>query len=442
MQFNKKKIKPQKKKILKEFTGKKITRYAGLSSFATHIFYKLGLVKDMESLFPSKIENATKFTTTQVLLSIILASLSGINRISKIAIFTNDVLIQTLLNLPKGINKDKFPVILKGLGNRGANLLMEYFLLKTSNFLRKEKLSNITLDVDSSVINVCGNQEGSAKGFNSTKKGSKSYHPLIGFISEFKIVANSWFRTGSAYTSNGICEFVKQTATMFPENIKKVFFRADSGFFNGKLFDLLEDLKYDYLVKVKLYSNISELLKNNIEWIPYKYKNETVSICEFEYKGKEWSKPRIFKAIRTLIGYEEIDILGIIHQIPKYQYACYCSNLNLNGYKLHEKYVERSTSETWIEQVKNQLNAGKTLTDNFDANDILWQLSVAAYNYSVMARFKWHKFFRQEHSTFKDWFINVPALLISSGRRTILKIYKHYHAKIIWKEYDDLLLGL
>lgn len=442
MKANKKKLKLQKKKISKEFTGKRITNYAGLHSLAIHIFYKMGLVKDMELLFPTKIENATKFTTNQVLLSIILASLSGINRISKIATFTNDVLIQTLLNLSKGINKDKFPAILKELGSRGANTLLEYFLSRTSHFLQNEKLSSITLDVDSSVINVCGNQEGSAKGFNSTKKGSKSYHPLIGFISEFKIVANSWFRTGSAYTSNGICEFVKQTAAMFPENIKKVFFRADSGFFNGKLFDLLEDLKYDYLVKVKLYSNISKILKNEIKWTPCKYNKKGVSICEFEYKGKDWNKTRVFKAIRTLVGYEYVSFLGITERIPKYEYACYCSNLNLDAYRLHEKYVDRSISETWIEQVKSQLHAGKTLTDNFDANDILWQLSVAAYNYSIIARFKWYKFFRQEHSTFKDWFINVPALLVSSGRRTVLKIYKHYHAKIIWKEYDDLLLSL
>ena len=441
MKITKKKLKLQAKKITKEFTGKKITNYAGLSSLAIHIFYKQGLVKDIEKLFPEKIRSATKFSTSQVLLSIILASLSGLNRISKIATFTNDILVQTLLNLSKGINKDKFSTTLKELGHRGANILTEYFLNNTSRFLKKENLNSITLDVDSSVINVCGSQEGAAKGFNTTRKGSKSYHPLIGFVSEFKIVANSWFRTGSAYTSNGICEFVKQTAAMFPENITKVFFRADSGFFNGDLFNLLEDLKYDYLVKVKQYTSISKILKNDIEWLPHKYKSG-VSICEFEYKANCWSKTRLLKAVRTLVGYEEIDILGVKYSNPKYEYACYCSNLNIDAYKLHEKYVERSTSETWIEQVKSQLNAGKTLTDDFYANDILWQLSVAAYNYSVMARFKWYKFFRQEHSTFKDWFINVPALLIKSGRRTILKIYKHYHAKEVWKEYDDLLLEL
>jgi hypothetical protein len=43
-----------------------------------------------------------------------------------------------------------------------------------------------------------------------------------------------------------------------PKTIKKVFFRADSGFFSGALFDLLESFDWDYLVKVKL-KNMEEL---------------------------------------------------------------------------------------------------------------------------------------------------------------------------------------
>jgi len=39
---------------------------------------------------------------------------------------------------------------------------------------------------------------------------------------------------------------------------------------------------------------------------------------------------------------------------------------------LHELYKQRSTSETWIEQVKGHTMAGNTLTDDYWANDILW----------------------------------------------------------------------
>ena len=82
---------------------------------------------------------------------------------------------------------------------------------------------------------------------------------------------------------------------------------------------------------------------------------------------------RNLKAIRTITGYTE-KITGEKQKYPIYAYVCYCSSLELKTEELHEKYTERSTSENWIEQVKNQSLAGRTLTNDFHANDLLWQL--------------------------------------------------------------------
>lgn len=76
--------------------------------------------------------------------------------------------------------------------------------------------------MDNSQKSVYGNQEGAAKGFNTTKKGAKSYHPLFVFVSEMKLLYHTWFRTGSAYTSNGIADFLKEVKTSLPETIEKV----------------------------------------------------------------------------------------------------------------------------------------------------------------------------------------------------------------------------
>ena len=56
----------------------------------------------------------------------------------------------------------------------------------------------------------------------------------------------------TAYTSNGIVDFMKQTLASLPSTVQKNFFRAGSGFFNGQLFDLLEENGHEYLVKAKL----------------------------------------------------------------------------------------------------------------------------------------------------------------------------------------------
>lgn len=434
MKNTKKKLKGQSKVVKHSFTGSNITKYSGLNTVAKYM-NKQGIIKSLSTLFPTRWHSATRFGVNQVLISIIMASFCGINRINKISSFTGDGLTRVLLNLNKAINENAISITLKKLGQSGARKLQSFLLSKNARWLKESGLTSITLDADSTVKSVCGNQEGAAKGFNTTKKGAKSYHPLLVFVSEMKLLYHSWFRTGSAYTANGIVDFLKEVKSSLPETIDKVFFRADSGFFSGELFDLLESYCWDYLVKVKL-KNLEKLLQSKT-WEPVKGMKD-IAICEFTYKAHRWSKPRVLKAMRSVKEYVQVEYLGKKQIVPVYQYVCYASNMDLDAIKMHEVYKQRSTSETWIEQVKGQAMAGATLTDNFWANDILWQLSVFAYNLSVMMRQKKNKFRRQEHGTFIDWFVAVPAKITRSGHQMELKLYEHHFYKADWEEFDKL----
>ena len=425
-------------KVVKHsFTGGNITKYSGLN-VVVKFLNRQGIINDLNKLVPTVFYNATKFSNFQILISIVLASLSGVNRISRIANFTEDALIQTILRLSKAINENAISTGLKRLGQKGARELQSYLLSYKSKQLKDSGLKSITLDADSTVSVTYGNQEGAEKGFNTIKKGAKSYHPLLVFVSELKMLYHTWFRTGSAYTSNGITEFLKEVKAYLPDTVEHIFFRADSGYFSGALFDLLESFGWSYLVKVKL-KNLKQLLKKQ-EWKKLKGKSN-VWVCEFYYTTKSWNgKTRKLKAVRTVKEYVEKDFFGEKKLIPIYQYACYISSYeDKNAVELHEIYKQRSTSETWIEQVKSQLLAGKTLTDNFWANDILWQLNCFAYNISVLMRSNHKKFKKQEHKTFRNWFILVPGKLISSGRSIEIKMYENYYCKSNWLEFDEFL---
>jgi hypothetical protein len=435
MKYTKKQRKEQIKTVNHSFTGNKITKYSGLNVVAKYL-RREKVDRNISYLFPTHWYNSTKFGYCQILLGVIMASLAGVNRISRISNFTEDSLVKSLLGLGKRINKDALAGGLKKLSQRGARTLQAYSLNKNSRWLRSSGLDEATLDADSTVSMVYGHQEGAAKGFNEKKKGAKSYHPLLVFVSELKLLYHSWFRTGSAYTSNGIDEFLKEVKSSLPDTIKKVFFRADSGFFKGPLLDLLEDYGWDYLIKVKL-KNLKTLLKRQT-WQPIDDKGE-IAVCEFEYKAGPWKRHRTLKGVRIVKEYVEKEFLGQKEIIPVYEYACYVSSYDdKDGWELHKLYKARSTSETWIEQVKSQLRAGQTLTDDFWANDILWQLNCFAYNISVMMRYKKKKFHRQEHRTFRDWFILVPGKLVKSGHQVEIKMYAQYYHKYNWIEFDRL----
>jgi hypothetical protein len=169
--------------------------------------------------------------------------------------------------------------------------------------------------------------------------------------------------------------------------------------------------------------------------------NEKESVCEFEYQAKDWKKSRTLRGIRILTGYKHTNFFGEITIEPEYEYFCYCSNLNdKDGEALHELYKKRAESENWIEQTKNQLHASQTLTDDFSANDILWQLSVLGYNLSVIMRYEADsKIWRQEHLTFFRWFINVPGKVVKTARKVTVKMSRHYWYADQWRDFEQRL---
>ncbi len=103
---NKKQI--SKIRIVKHsFTGGNITEFSGINIIAKFMNQQ-EIPQDLGKLFPTTFYKPTKFSTKQILISIIFALLAGINRISRIANFTHDPLVKVNLGLKKADSKIDF----------------------------------------------------------------------------------------------------------------------------------------------------------------------------------------------------------------------------------------------------------------------------------------------------------------------------------------------
>ena len=65
--------------------------------------------------------------------------------------------------------------------------------------------------MDSSVIVRYGAQEGVARGYNPSKPGRGSHHPLLAFVAESRMVANAWMRPGNTGASSSAEHFLEET---------------------------------------------------------------------------------------------------------------------------------------------------------------------------------------------------------------------------------------
>jgi len=68
-----------------------------------------------------------------------------------------------------------------------------------------------SLDLDSTVFERYGEQEGSLKGHNPRKHGRPSPHPLLAVLAEAHFLLHGWLRSGNCGPARGIVEFLKET---------------------------------------------------------------------------------------------------------------------------------------------------------------------------------------------------------------------------------------
>ncbi len=283
---------------------------------------------------------------------------------------------------------------------------------------------DLWVDVDSTVITSYGKQKGAEKGFNSKKKGARSYHPLLAFCTDTKEILQGWFRCGSAYTSNGVVEFMKQLCANLPAK-RRVMFRGDSGYFQGALLDFLEGKMFGYLIKVKLKGLTKLLVKQS--WSSVKGQPGWEE-CEFEHQCKVWTKKRKMVAVRcenkeATMKQKNSD-QEIMFNFVVYDYFCYVVSEEWTPWKTHKTYGQRATSETWIEEAKNQVALGMIRTNSFLANAVLFQAAILSYN-----TMRWmglcsgkKKLRKWEPQTLRTFLIRIAARLLTGSRQLEFRV--------------------
>jgi hypothetical protein len=92
-------------------------------------------------------------------------------------------------------------------------------------------LDTLTIDTDTTVHTLFGNQMGARKGYNPKNKGKKSYQPILSFIAETREYAAGALRNGDRPDGREIAAHLDAVAESLPPTVKRIYARADSGFY-------------------------------------------------------------------------------------------------------------------------------------------------------------------------------------------------------------------
>jgi len=109
------------------------------------------------------------------------------------------------------------------------------------------KLSVITIDTDTTVHTIYGQQMGGRKSYNPKNKGKKSFQPMLTFIAETREYVWGELRNGDRPTGKQIGDHLRNVHAALPPGIK-VYGRADSGFYCREGVEAYEEFDTRFVV--------------------------------------------------------------------------------------------------------------------------------------------------------------------------------------------------
>ena len=108
----------------------------------------------------------------------------------------------------------------------------------------------IILDLDSTLLNAYGKQEGRAFSFHYQSNG---YHPLICYDGITGDLIKIQLRDGTQYSSTGVVDFLQPILDEYLEDFPeiKLLLRGDSGFATPGLYKQCEENGTGYVIRLK-----------------------------------------------------------------------------------------------------------------------------------------------------------------------------------------------
>ncbi|MBV8093933.1 MAG: hypothetical protein JO110_11975, partial [Acetobacteraceae bacterium] len=118
--------------------------------------------------------------------------------------------MQALLGITRFPSDDTIRNLFRRFGMREVHQL--YAPLSEWQMQRlPQRAEGFSLDLDSTVLERYGEQEGSLKGHNPRKHGRPSHHPLLAVLAEAHFLLHGWLRSGNCGPARGVVEFLKES---------------------------------------------------------------------------------------------------------------------------------------------------------------------------------------------------------------------------------------
>ena len=229
-------------------TARSLTPYGGLLPVIT-MLEKLGFQSLVEQTLTSK-RIPRAMDLYRFLLGIVLGLYIGFPRLNQLRFIARDPILTGILQVTKLPVQSTFWRFVNALHRNVARQIL--IVMRTMRQRVWEaanvKLEVVTIDTDTTVHTLYGQQMGGRKSYNPKNKGKKSYQPMLTFIAETREYVWGELRNGDRPTGKQIGDHLRNVRAALPPGVKQIYGRADSGFYCREAVEAYEEFDARFVI--------------------------------------------------------------------------------------------------------------------------------------------------------------------------------------------------
>ena len=376
---------------------------------------------DIDKLFSRsfKTNDSASFryhTDKENLLQIIYMIIAGYFEDDASDELTNDPVFKAVLNKDALASQ---PTVSRFFNRMDEDTLNQF--LTIGRILRKRVYSiqmpqAVILDLDSTLLDAYGKQEGRAFNFHYQSNG---YHPLVCYDGMTGDLVKIQLRDGTEYSSTGVVDFLQPILDEYLNDYPaiRILLRGDSGFATPDLYKQCEENGTSYVIRLKengilrkkasyLVDGLDEITKNNK--VDY-----AVAYGEFMYRASSWPYER-----RVVCKVEKPENQMV------YMYTFVVTNMDSSPEYLIKFYCKRGLMENFIKESKSGFDFASVSSHTRMVNANRLQVHALAYNI-----FNWFRRLvlsvnmrKQRIDTVRLKLLKIAAKVVHSARYITFKL--------------------
>ena len=434
-----------------EFDAKNLTAYGGLLPVAT-MLERLGFQQLVEETLTVK-RVTRAMTMYQFVVAMVLAAYVGFSRLYHLRFVAREPMltgILKILQLPPQCTFWRFLASLH-LGIAKQLLTVQRRMRERVWQAAHVGLTTITLDTDTTVHTLFGQQMGARKGYNPKNKGKKSYQPILTFLAETREYVSGGLHNGNCHTGPEIARHLKDVFAALPALVETIFARADSGFYCWHAVAAYEEQGVQFVISARKTARLVEELKAAV-W-KASPRTDADGQCEFSYQPEGWGQAYRFIALRYQkkpkpAAADEPEQYQLF-DTPEYTYRVFVTNMKRAIDLLVWFYDQRAGAENLIKEANNDAGLTAYPSGRWLMNCNHFQLTMLAYNLNcwlmLFNREEDAKVAKLKHTTLATArlrFLFLAAKIWRHAGRVGISYSDHYAEQGIFRRLMDRLRAI